>query len=205
VYFNAGSLLWQRPDVFDAAKNGCCAGPTSVIDVDCPQHERSSRYVVHPFAYPCQDVELLPGDLMTSTIEQYQRHYNLQVGVYVQEFSICQEALEVLVNFTNFSKSVYKLGMSYGGLNGATVEGLKGDGYWNQRFVGRNWDVCTGPTDILVLAPEDNKIIREAIVEMGGIGTLHEDDEVAKAIQQHACAVAVGASNGNPYEESRLH
>jgi len=204
VYFNAGSLLWQRPDVFDAAKYNCCNPSTGILE-DSESLECSARYVIHPFAYPSNDVELLPLDLQTSTIEQYQRYYNLQIGLYVQEFSICQEALEVLINFVNFSKSVYKLGMSYGGLNGATVNGLTGDGYWNQRYVGRNWDISTGPTDTLTLAPEDNFIIREAIVEMGGIGTLHEEDEVAKAIQKSTCVVNAAAHHENPFEASRLH
>lgn len=161
---------------------------------------------MHPFAYPSSSVDLLPDDLRSSTIEDYQKYYDLQIGLYVQEFSICQEALEVLVNFCNFTSNIYNLGMAYGGLNGATVASpLSGDGYWNQRYVGRNWDVTAGPTDTLVLAPgEDNTLVREAIVEISGIGTLHEEDEVSKAIQHSMCVVTGAQNHGNPYDDSRL-
>jgi hypothetical protein len=121
---------------------------------------------------------------MSSSLEDYKQFYNLSIGLYVQEFSICQEALEILINFVNFYSDIYNLGFAYGGLNGAAVDFLYGDGFWNQRYIGRNWDSkCSGPTGYL--EPdfvEDNELIQEAIVAGGAIGALYfEEDESAHA------------------------
>ena len=200
VYFNAGSLLWQKPSFAEVTDMGmgCCRAS------DNEYGEASARFVVHPFAHPKTSVDMLPADLTTSTIEDYKRHFGIHVGAYIQEFSISQEALEVLINFVNFSPAVFDLGMAYGGLNGATVPGLEGDGLWNQRYLGRNWDLDTGPNDVLREAPEDNEIIHDAIIAVGYFGTLHEEDQIANAIQKTACARTVGALHGNPFDGSRL-
>ena len=198
MYFNGGSLLWQKPSVIEVAEMNCC-GPV-IYDPE----ESSSRYVVLPFAHPRSSLNLLPLDMRSSsTIEDYQKYYELNIGLYVQEFSICQEALEVLINFVNFNSSIYKLGMAYGGLNGATVNGVHGDGLWNQRYIGRNWDSKAGPTDYLEPAVEDNEIIREAILAGGAIGTLYEDDEIANALQHTSCGVGAVAHD-NPFDHARL-
>jgi len=183
VYFNAGSLLWQKPSLREATSVTCC-GSSNFLD---------GQYMVKPFAQALS--ALREGDQLQicSTVEDYQRHLNLNIGVYVQEFSICHEALSAIIKLINKNSHVYNQGLAWGGLNGLSVGEIAGDGFWNQRFMGRNWDISTGPTDKLNLKPEDYKLVRDALkVDVWGqVGTANDVQGISDRIQAGACAPGV--------------
>jgi len=86
----------------------------------------------------------------------------------------------------NEHPSIYKLGLAWGGLNGYTIKGVQGDGFWNQRYVGRNWDNTARPTQKMqLLAPEDHPIVQKAILaaSCGQVTTAHHilEDELARS------------------------
>jgi hypothetical protein len=84
----------------EAAERGCCGcRDTPVIDVDLdalsdvslnkpdkPTRSRSisGRYSFQPFAYPRASLSDWERVMCKSTLECYQKHFNLKVGVYVQ-------------------------------------------------------------------------------------------------------------------------
>jgi len=66
---------------------------------------------------------------------------------------------------------------------------VQGDGFWNQRYVGRNWDITAGPTkQMKLLAPEDHHLVQKAILagQCGQVTTAHRildgvlDDDLAQ-------------------------
>jgi len=86
-----------------------------------------------------------------STIEQYKDHFELSIGLYVQEFAIDERYIDLLVKFVNENPRVFNLGLGWGGINGVTVRGIQPgrftatDGLWNQRYTGYRWDTDTFP------------------------------------------------------------
>jgi len=86
-----------------------------------------------------------------STIEQYKDHFELSIGLYVQEFAIDERSIDLLVKFVNENPRVFNLGLGWGGINGVTVRGIQPgrfthtDGLWNQRYTGHRWDTDTFP------------------------------------------------------------
>lgn len=85
-----------------------------------------------------------PGTPMT-TLQDYKRHYQFSMGIYVQEFAIDEAAARILVELVNTHPTIYDLGFAWGGINGMTVRGIQPDrftstdGYWNQRRIGQLW------------------------------------------------------------------
>jgi len=81
----------------------------------------------------------------SSTIQQYKDHFEISIGLYVQEFAIDEKSMDLLVKFVNKYSNVYDLGFSWGGVNGVTVRGIEPgrftstDGLWNQRYAGERW------------------------------------------------------------------
>mmetsp|Transcript_25261 Transcript_25261/g.31062 ORF Transcript_25261/g.31062 Transcript_25261/m.31062 type:complete len:625 (-) Transcript_25261:590-2464(-) len=143
IFLNGGSLLWEKRSFFEASDiGGCCAQVRDGVMLP--------KYALQPFAYPLKYFDIAPLDTCKSTtLEHYKNHYSLNIGLYVQEFSICEEALELLTKFVNSTaQNVYNLGVAFGGLNAVTTKGLEGDGYWNQRLLGKNWDETMCPTDV---------------------------------------------------------
>jgi len=196
VYFNGGSLLWQKPSVLDVAQSSCGCFPQKLTASDSDD----SGLAILPFAYPKSSLndDVSPHfGITTSSIEEYKKYYGLNIGLYVQEFSIGQDALEILINFVNFYSEIYNLGMAYGGLNGATIPGMAGDGFWNQRYIGRNWDAKSGPTDYLEPSVvEDN----EMMYAIGALGAIYEpDDTIGNALAQSA-----SCSQQIPFENARF-
>lgn len=68
--------------------------------------------------------EEVPGGVC-STIQEYKNHYNLKIGLYVQEFAIDDAAVSLIVKYVNANPHVYELGLSWGGINGLTVRGIQ--------------------------------------------------------------------------------
>jgi len=168
VFFNAGSLFATSSHDFSSSLI-CCHGPLP-SDV-------TRSLMFHPYAYPRSEIEATFGEVdCNSTIEEYKNRFDLQIGLYVQEFSISQFAIESLVQFTNRHVKVYNLGLAWGGINGKTVRGLEGDGYWSQRYMGRTWDTDVAPTGHLeLLQPLDHHFVQRAALAgaWGHLGTLN--------------------------------
>ncbi|KAL7471786.1 hypothetical protein ACHAXS_012099 [Conticribra weissflogii] len=144
VYFNGGSLMWKRPTIMESAERGCCGVIETDIDdnverrTDLPHAKSPSapgNYSFQPYAFPRSALSDWERVMCKSTIEDYQRHFNLKIGVYVQEFSVSPEALDALACFVNKYSDIYDLGLAFGGINGTAVTNVEGDGYWNQRYM----------------------------------------------------------------------
>ena len=176
VFFNAGSLIWKRPTLCEATGLGLCVDSTSLNNVESQGNVRldpwnqnglkMGAYSFQPFAYPREKLEFLDDivEECKATLEDYQRHLELNIGLYVQEFSIGDAALDAISKLVNHYPSIYNLGLAWGGLNGATVKGVHGDGYWNQRYIGREWDRTAEPAEhMTILAPEDHHLFQKAV------------------------------------------
>jgi len=59
-----------------------------------------------------------------------------------------------MVRFVNGHCSIFSLGLAWGGINGRAISGVEGDGFSNQRFVGRDWDSDAEPTGQMQLLDE---------------------------------------------------
>lgn len=64
-----------------------------------------------------------------------------------------------------------------------------GDGYWNQRYMGRSWDFNARPSkEMTPLKPEDHHLVQVAIQAgaWGQVGTIYEvNDEQTGALTVH--------------------
>mmetsp|Transcript_15330 Transcript_15330/g.33339 ORF Transcript_15330/g.33339 Transcript_15330/m.33339 type:complete len:1023 (-) Transcript_15330:1622-4690(-) len=184
VFFNAGSLIWKRPTLCEATGFGMCTSADANVlnetrNTCTPDNEPKDNfdpwnqnglvlggYSFQPYAYPREKLELLDGvvEECRATLEDYQRHLELNIGLYVQEFSIGDGALDAVAKLINHYPSIYNLGLAWGGINGATVKGVHGDGYWNQRYIGREWDRTAEPAEqMTLLAPEDHHLFQKAM------------------------------------------
>ena len=68
--------------------------------------------------------EEAPGGVC-STIQEYKNHYQLKIGLYVQEFAVDDAAISLIVKYVNANPHVFDLGLSWGGINGLTVRGIQ--------------------------------------------------------------------------------
>ncbi|KAL3773724.1 hypothetical protein ACHAW5_009833 [Stephanodiscus triporus] len=194
AYFNGGSLMWKRSSIMEAAERGCCGpsgtDPNATFTIANHRSPRAAggggAYSFQPYAYPRSALSDWERVMCKSTIEDYRRHFNLKIGVYVQEFSISPEALDALSIFVNKHGDLYDQGLAFGGVNGAAVKNIHGDGYWNQRYMGRSWDFDARPSkEMTPLKPEDHHLVQKAIQAgaWGQVGTIYEvTNEMAGAL-----------------------
>ena len=92
VYFNGGSLMWKRSSIMEAAERGCCGtvdtGQENDITATGDGMARSPRsggnYSFQPYAFPRSALSDWERAKVKATIEDYRRHFNLKIGVYVQ-------------------------------------------------------------------------------------------------------------------------
>lgn len=194
-------MLWEKPSKIT---NVVCGAPDiSQAIIEDDQDGDGVRF--EPFAFPRrrsgkEDPRALE---CRSTLQDYKDRFRLRIGCYVQEFSISDKNLDAVTRFLNKNKSLYDLGLAWGGLNGQCHEGLDGDGYWNQRYMGRKWDRNAFPTDEMqLLAPEDHPLVQKAVMAgaWGAIGTVNNigeehAPETQAALQLGACALQ---NTGNP-------
>jgi hypothetical protein len=204
VFFNAGSLLWDYPNMYtlDTMKNILCHRLHPCFDEnDIKESYRLKAYARTTKNSPCQseseaetcdestvgdgdslDTELFarliveeskrkaladPGEFTfektspessCSTIQDYKEHYQLSIGLYVQEFAVDEVAISLIVKYVNSNPHVYDLGLSWGGINGLTVKGIQPgrftatDGLWNQRYGGMPWIKDRAPSDFVPTA-----------------------------------------------------
>lgn len=180
VYFNAGSLMWKRATIAEVAQNGCCGTSDMTVDEDdedSPVSRKVSKtkYCFQPYAYPRSSLSDWEKERCKATIEDYKCHFNLKIGVYVQEFSVSADALDAIVNFVNKHSRVYDLGLAFGGVNGMACEQINGDGYWNQRYIGRTYDMKARPAkEMIPLRPEDHHLVQKTL-QTGAWGQLAAD------------------------------
>jgi hypothetical protein len=199
VFFNAGSLLWDYPNLYamENVKNIVCHRLHPCFD----EHNIKESYRLKAYARTTKgelsesepetcdestvgdgdslDTELFtrlimddskrkaladPGDFayeevlgnICSTIQEYKEHYQLSIGLYVQEFAIDEVAISLIAKYVNSNSHVYDLGLSWGGINGLTVKGIQPgrftatDGLWNQRYGGMPWIKHRNPKDFLI-------------------------------------------------------
>jgi len=202
VFFNAGSLLWDYPNIFDVNDMRNILEHRMQICFyaeDIKQSYRLKAYAktTKPAQYSPKNQNIMSddesetcaesaddastgSDLFTkllvqdrirkssvnmdftyeevpggvcSTIQEYKNHYNLKIGLYVQEFAIDDAAVSLIVKYVNANPHVYELGLSWGGINGLTVRGIQPgrftatDGLWNQRYAGMPWREDLKPSD----------------------------------------------------------
>jgi len=200
VFFNAGSLLWDYPNLYaiDSLKSILChrlhpcfdehnikesyrlkayaritrhspqqseseaetCDESTVGDGDSLDTELFTRLIVSDkkrkaLADPGQfNYEDTP-DGICSTIQEYKEHFQLSIGLYVQEFAVDEVAISLIVKYVNSNPHVYDLGLSWGGINGLTVKGIQPgrftatDGLWNQRYGGMPWIKDRNPSDFV--------------------------------------------------------
>jgi hypothetical protein len=151
VFFNAGSLIWTpASDPQVAGLKGTCQRAFGPFDAEATKQS----YRLQPFALPSKAGERSYNTMhgrSGSTIEDYKRRYNLSIGMYVQEFAIDEAATNILVRLVNDNPQIYDLGLSWGGVNGITLRGIRPgrftdtSGFWNQRHLGALWDSSRQP------------------------------------------------------------
>ena len=200
VFFNAGSLLWDYPNLYalDSIKSILChrlhpcfdehnikesyrlkayarttkgspqqseseaetCDESTVGDGDSLDTELFTRLIVadkkrKALADPGQFTYEDAPDGICSTIQEYKEHYQLSIGLYVQEFAVDEVAISLIVKYVNSNPHVYDLGLSWGGINGLTVKGIQPgrftatDGLWNQRYGGMPWIKDRNPSDFV--------------------------------------------------------
>ena len=153
VFFNAGCLLWTPA----CERSGWTASCQQLFDNFDPEVIKQS-YRIQPFALPSRMGEehsynnaMLTSGWTGSTIEDYKKRYNLSIGLYLQEFAIDDAAVNLLVQLVNDHPEIYDLGLAWGGVNGVTLQGIRPgrftdtSGFWNQRYVGAEWNSTRGP------------------------------------------------------------
>ena len=86
--------MWKRSTIMEAAERGCCGPnktryPNSTFAI--PFDHRSPKsaggggaYSFQPYAYPRSALSDWERVMCKSTLEDYRRHFNLKIGVYVQ-------------------------------------------------------------------------------------------------------------------------
>lgn len=130
VYFNAGSLFWNHPIRTFSDFTTMLTTALFNFDVDGVKN----RYSLEPYAKVDDKLGDKRGDSTTdynknfdesSTIQQYKDHYNLSIGLYLQEFSVDDKILNMLIEYVNKYEHIYDLGFSWGGVNGLTVNGIQ--------------------------------------------------------------------------------
>lgn len=163
---------------------------TSVYSEDeSDSNDANYGQLFQPYAYSKNELWRKSGLTdCKATIADYKKYFDLNIGLYVQEFSIGPNELDSIIRFINDHQSIYNLGLAWGGINGVALKGVKGDGFWNQRYVGRNWAVDAAPNqNMTLLSPEDHHIVQKAI-QAGNCGqvstinhVLEEEEHLATA------------------------
>jgi len=178
VFFNGGSLFWEAPDYSDASalldivhQRCYCKFDSTKMKKDYKflpyARVKKKQYVTsrerdededrhrHSFELEGEMNGLISGNQnqVGSTIQMYKEHYNLSIGMYVQEFAVDEAAVSMLVKLCNEHPEIYNLGLSWGGVNGVTVKGIQPgrftntDGFWNQRYICSSWNSSLSPDD----------------------------------------------------------
>jgi len=131
----------------EPATVNCCVGQayrpsgrTPWIDYTLSESDNDLP-MFQPFAYPRDglDDSYISSD-PSAILEDYQRLFNLNIGLYVQEFAIGPDEIDSLAHLINKYPQLYTLGLAWGGINGYSLSNAEGDGYYSQRYVGSEWN-----------------------------------------------------------------
>jgi hypothetical protein len=139
VFVNGGSLLWEAPSITTAYL-------TTLFCGEFDPATAMSQYNLLPFTSTKSGAD--------NTLKAYKERLNLKIGLYVQEFGIDEVALDVLVRYVNFNPTLVEHGLSWGGINGVAVRGIRPsrwnptDGFSTQRYVSIPWDMTKSANDI---------------------------------------------------------
>lgn len=86
--------MWKRTSIMEAAERGCCGALQSdhhgsTGSVKSPMSAAAAdgvggNYSFQPYAFPRSALSDWERVMCKSTIEDYRRHFNLRIGVYVQ-------------------------------------------------------------------------------------------------------------------------
>lgn len=169
VFFNAASLIETDQDPMNALL--------------CGLDEYNDEIVFSEYALPRS---ALPAHRRKykASIEDYKTKFSLNIGCYVQEFSVSPHTMDCLVGFFNLYSATYNLGLAYGGVNGRVVSGgIDGDGFARQRFMGTQWDPDAKPLyNMQPLAPWHNKSIQKTLLagSWGPLGTVNDGEPATK-------------------------
>jgi hypothetical protein len=99
-----------------------------------PQEIKDS-YQIQPFGLPSTNDNVVP------MIQMDKDYYDLHIGMYCQEFGTDEAAIQLLAQLVNEHPDIYDLGLSWGGVNGITLQGIfpgrftSTDVFWNQRYI----------------------------------------------------------------------
>ncbi len=140
--------MWRKQGICEPASVNCCSGQayrksgrTPWIDYTLSESDNDLP-MFQPFAYPkggALDDSYISQD-PNSILEDYQKRFNLNIGLYVQEFAIGPDEIDSLANLINTYPKLYTLGLAWGGINGFSLSNAEGDGYHSQRYVGSEWN-----------------------------------------------------------------
>jgi hypothetical protein len=169
IFFNAASLIETDQDPMNALL--------------CGLDEYNDEIVFSEYALP---KSALPAHRRKykASIEDYKTKFSLNIGCYVQEFSVSPHTMDCLVGFFNLYSATYNLGLAYGGVNGRVVSGgIDGDGFARQRFMGTQWDPDAKPLyNMQPLAPWHSKSIQKTLLagSWGPLGTVNDGEPDTK-------------------------
>lgn len=81
--------MWKRTSIMEAAERGCCGALQSDHGSTAVKSPMSAtrfggNYSFQPYAFPRSSLSDWERIMCKSTIEDYRRHFNLRIGVYVQ-------------------------------------------------------------------------------------------------------------------------
>ena len=192
VFFNAGSLLWNKPNSWKSA----------VRDLKSRWAGEYLDPKVKEYA-ACNRVEEGGVGLGVSTIQSYRDALDLQIGLYVQEHSIDSCSLDCIVTHVNENLHVYKLGLAWGGLEGHNMSGIRPtfftstDGLWKQRYVGKSWDRGKSPKGLkrqTVVLPSATPV--KFIKQRGTYQAGQDRDTLASYGRQLGAQRAAGGGGG---------
>mmetsp|Transcript_29193 Transcript_29193/g.43063 ORF Transcript_29193/g.43063 Transcript_29193/m.43063 type:complete len:614 (+) Transcript_29193:100-1941(+) len=166
IFFNAGSLIAGKRRLSSSIVSSCCiAGEGDSFGNTSSSLQSSLRYqeqimddgalndndddddyygglMFYMFAYPNDHINN-NNNTKKKTLQDYQQRYKLQIGLYVQEVAIGPDELDGLVQFINKYRSIYNIGLAWGGLDECHFQDIQGTGYGTQRYVGTNWDITS--------------------------------------------------------------
>ena len=105
--------MWKRSSIMEAAERGCC-GPnetetntTFAVSSDHRSPKAAGgggAYSFQPYAYPKSALSDWERVMCKATLEDYRRHFDLKIGVYVQGLYSVN-----LVQYRLIIQSIYRI------------------------------------------------------------------------------------------------
>merc|ERR1712106_1041948 len=108
VCFNAGSLLWKKPSVCQATGINCCLQEKDLTMTlsDDESNPKRGGVKFEPYAFLKNEIQRTGFTECAATLADYQKHFDLKIGLYAQEFAIGSDELNALVKLVNDRPSI---------------------------------------------------------------------------------------------------